>query len=172
MPHMLRRVAALVSVLVAANGIGGAPAEAASGLAADLEGTPIPLAEVSSYYCHDLDYPMIRCFSLATDVEASAAALQAARSRQTAAATGTQYTRLFDLAGFAGAYVILSANYADLGVIGWNDKTSSYMGMNGLSFGLWTNVNFAGSGLLGCCNQNAGTLPSGYNNQISSVQQR
>jgi hypothetical protein len=169
---MPRRLAALVSVLVLASAIGGGPTVAASGPTADLDGATIPIARASSYYCHDLDFPRIHCFSRADDVETSAATLQASRSGQLATASGTQYIRLFDLAGWTGAYVILSADYPDLGVIGWNDKASSYMGMNGLSFGLWTNVNFAGSGLLGCCNQNAGTLPSGYNNQISSVQQR
>ncbi|MBI2764244.1 MAG: hypothetical protein HYX54_11010 [Chloroflexi bacterium] len=45
---------------------------------ATLDGRPIPLAAVGSLYCHDLDYPLIRCFrdepALRAD-EARAAAL-------------------------------------------------------------------------------------------------
>lgn len=169
MPSLFRRLA-LVAVLALATASQPALASA-SGLTADLAGAPLALAEVGSYYCHDLDYPRIHCFRTLRQVEASADAMSAG-VLSVAAATSAQYLRVYDLQGYAGPSMIMSANYNDLGTIGWNDRISSYVALNGLSFGLWTNTMMTGNGLLGCCSQSASSLPSGYDNQISSVQQR
>jgi len=164
--HLGVLVALALTVCVApgASAAAGAPVPSA-----DLAGAPIALADVGSYYCHDLNYPRIHCFARAQDLEVSLALVQATQMAQPLGATSAQYLKLFDLSGYAGVYIYLSANYNDLGVIGWNDRVSSYVGVNSLAFGMWTNVNMTGNGLLGCCNQHAATLPSLYDNQISSA---
>lgn len=44
-----------------------------------LEGQPIRARDVSRYHCHDLEYPVIRCFRNASDRDADVAAHEARR---------------------------------------------------------------------------------------------
>src|SRR3989304_1600311 len=55
--------ATLLAVVVAvAAPAPGAAAARTGEVRATADGRPIPLTEISSLYCHDLDYPLIRCF--------------------------------------------------------------------------------------------------------------
>jgi hypothetical protein len=154
---LLHRLAALAGSLVLASSIPAAPVLAASGLSADLEGKAIAIESVGSYYCHDLDYPRIHCFTSSAAVEASIARLHTAQPDGLESVSSTPYIRLYDGASFTGVYIALSVNYSNLGTIGWNDRASSYIGLNGLSWGLWTDAGMTGSGLLGCCNHVSST---------------
>jgi hypothetical protein len=168
------RAFALVSAIV----LGASAVPTTSGasvpiVTADLEGTPIGIAEVSSYYCHDLDYPKIHCYENSTALEAAVSSIESDRAALSGdAAAGLQYVKLFDLTGYAGQFIILSINYDNLSTIGWNDKVSSFIGVNNLSFGLWNDPYQSGYGLIRCCNQRAASLSATYDNQFSSTELR
>lgn len=48
--------------------------DAEPAIEADLDGRPIKPDLISSYYCHDFDYPSIHCFLSGADLEAAEAA--------------------------------------------------------------------------------------------------
>jgi hypothetical protein len=83
--------------------------------------------------------------------------------------TDVNYVRLYDLSGYAGPYIYLSADYSDLSVIGWNDRASSYVAVNSLASALYVNTYYAGATLFLCCNQHAPSLSSTFDNHISSA---
>lgn len=166
---------ALAAVIGVATNLTAASATASPAiLSADLDGAPIPLEAVGDYYCHDLDYPQLHCYGDALSLEASFAAgrLELRAQGGESALAALQYVKLFDLSGFAGQYVVLSADYNNLGVIGWNDKVSSFIGVNNLTFGLWIDPYLSGAGLIRCCNQYAAELSATYNNKFSSAERR
>ncbi len=162
--------AAVLAVFAVATGTATTRATSTPAPVADLAGVLIPIGEVAAHYCHDLDYPRIHCFAQPEELESAVSATQTSRTLQVAA--GAQYMKLFDLAGYTGTYIILSLDYNDLSTIGWNDRASSYIGVNNLAFGLWTAWYMTGSGIVGCCNQRASSLSSTFDNQISSTQLR
>ena len=79
------------------------------------------------------------------------------------------YIELFDSAGYGGGSIYLSAAYSNLGVIGWNDRASSYIAQNSLHSGLYVNTGYAGDTLFPCCNQLVPSLSSTFDNKISSA---
>jgi hypothetical protein len=171
MLRRLLRVALLASVILAGlipRAAYGAFGLSASTLVADLEGLPIATSEISHYYCHDFDTPLIHCYRTAAGLEA-ALALSSTELTTTDDAAALSYVRLYDLSGYAGPYISLSADYTDLGVIGWNDRASSYVAVNSETSGLYVNTFYSGSTLLLCCNQHAPSLSSTFDNHISSA---
>lgn len=169
------RAFALLSAIVL--GVGVVPVTSGASpvvVTADLDGEPISIGEVASHYCHDLDYPKIHCYSDAAYLESTVSSIASARAKVTGAeaAAALQYVKLFDLTAFAGQYIILSVDYDNLSVIGWNDKASSFIGVNNLSFGLWNDPYQSGYGLIRCCNQRAAELSATYENQFSSTERR
>lgn len=131
-------------------------------LTADLDGHSIVLANVSRYYCHDLDYPRIHCFG-------TPAALNASPLMRAAAVTAAvSYVTVFDGPTFSGTFLVISQNYDILALIGWNDRISSFVGKNsqhGSFYGDWFG---GGSGYAFCCNQQTPILGS-RDNTFSSV---
>jgi len=173
MHHRLPTCAVLVALLLAATVPDVASAGQASGLRADLNGRPIPVLAVSQYYCHDFNWPAIHCYSSPGSVDAAvraALAQRTARSTNIDSLSALNYIRLYDLSGYAGAYIYLSANYPDLSVIGWNDRASSYVAVNNLSSSLSVNTYYQGATLFLCCNQHAPSLSSTFDNHISSAE--
>jgi hypothetical protein len=142
-------------------------------LRADLEGRPITLRSVAQFYCHDFDWPEIHCFTTSIQLEAAVVdrigATGPTSTASVQSATAVSYIRVFDLSWYAGGYIYLSADYANLGVIGWNDRISSYNGTNSEDSALYVNTSYAGSTLLVCCNNKAATLSPTFDNQISST---
>lgn len=129
---------------------------------ADLDGVPIELTKVGAYFCHDFAYPQIHCFSRASNLEAAVAPILATG--------GVNFAAGFDFASFQGPYMYFSQNYSVLATIGWNDRISSFVALNGQSGRFWTDWFFSGTSYSFCCNQQIPSLGS-YNNTFSSISQ-
>jgi hypothetical protein len=138
----------------------GATAELAE-LTAELDGKPIPLADVSRYYCDDFSYPLIRCsrIALVADLRAATYSLLAS----------VEYVTVFDQPSYAGAYMHVSQDYSALVFIGWNDKISSFKARNWETGRFWTDWLYTGTIWSFCCNSTQPSL-GGYDNTFSSVQ--
>jgi hypothetical protein len=141
-------------------------------IVADLEGKSLHAVDVGKYYCHDLDWPAIHCYRSAQRLEASISTASVGAMSMTAArsASATAYIRLYDLAAFSGSYIVLSADYPDLGTIGWNNRASSYVGLNSESSRAWTSLSYQGTWLSICCNQSDATMSPTFDNAISSIE--
>jgi hypothetical protein len=100
-----------------------------TGLSATLEGEPIGLDAVGALACHDLEYPVIRCFRTVDRLLAAIGSSDAGDASGTSSATtaSTPYVIAFDLFYYGGSNPkVLSTDEPWLVVIGWNDVTSSF----------------------------------------------
>jgi hypothetical protein len=144
---------------------------------ADLEGKPIRLVEVGNWYCHDFDYPSIHCFRTAAELDLAVANLgiellapnEDAIGSSPAVVSALSYVRVFVDAGYGGSSAYFSVNYSNLGLIGWNDKISSYVALNSLSGQFWENTSYWGLLDSFCCNQLVSYVGDAYNDKFSSV---
>jgi len=111
------------------------PAGASDGppIRADLEGRPIPGVDVGRYACHDLDFPLIRCFDTAAELETAVAEHHTQSSNlEIDATTGDSgYAKVYPDIELQGLPAVFSVAYDDLRVIGWNDRISSFEGLAG-----------------------------------------
>lgn len=137
-------------------GLAGPP----DGLHADLDGKPLQLAQVGNYYCEDFSYPAIHCYSDSRALEASVST--------TLAATSIDYVVIYEFTTFQGAYMYLSQDYSILAFIGWNDRISSFRGINSQSGVFWTDWLYSGTRYAFCCNVWVSSLGV-YDNSFSSV---
>ena len=134
-------------------------------ISATLDGRTMPVSEISRHYCHDLDFPTIRCFSLSRDRDLS---LAVPVGELQATAAGVVYVTVFDQALFLGSSISISQNYDTLAAIGWNDRVSSFKAKNSESGRFYVDWLRGGSSWAFCCNQSTGNL-STYDNTFSSV---
>ena len=167
---MLRRTRALLIGVLLALASSTPAMAAAPQVEATLDGRPIDLDEVGRYQCHDLDYPVIRCFRKAVDrdlsIDLDLGVLDASVSVSVAASV--VYVTLYDGQNLTGSSISLSQDYDALATIGWNDRASSFMGRNGETGRLYLDWFHGGSSTAFCCNQVFRTL-SGYDNAYSSA---
>jgi hypothetical protein len=159
-----RVLVAVLTIMVGAllPGTAVAAGRSSDGLRADLDGYPIKLAEVGKHYCHDFDYPVVHCFSKASDLERTESVSTAA------AAAGVQYVTAYDYTGFQGSYMHFSQNYTVLAWIGWNDRISSFVVHNGQSGNFYWDWYYGGASYGWCCNQQFTGLGA-WDNAFSSV---
>ncbi len=121
----------LVLALVSVSSAQAASTPAPPAIQAEVSGRPIPLSDVSRFHCHDLAYPLIRCFLAPVERDADEAAVAMAMSPGGSAPFGaaasaiSPYVRWYLDANNGGASFDASVAYSDLGVIGWNDKISA-----------------------------------------------
>jgi hypothetical protein len=166
-------LAAVIAVVLALAG-SGQPAFAATGdvelsaavpdgseVTASLDGKPIPLSDVSKYYCDDFAFPVIRC-------SVSPLVIQT-RATLVALLSSVDYVTIFDQISYAGAFMNVSQDYTVLATIGWNDRISSFKARNSETGRFWTDWFYTGTTWSFCCNQQASSLGS-YDNTFSSVQ--
>ncbi len=120
-------------------------------LSAELDGRPIALGDVSRYFCHDRAYPVIHCFGTAPerdqDLELAGAAAKPAPGGDSAEATTAAaypYVRWFLDANFGGPSFDASIAYSDLGIVGWNDRISSFSTYQGGHPRWWRDIGFTG----------------------------
>ena len=135
-------------------------------VAVTLDGRPIPVSAIPEHDCHDLEFPVIRCFS-------GAGARDLAVSAEveivgTESVTAVAYVTIYDLTGFAGSSFVVSQNYDVLATIGWNDRVSSFKGRNSETGRFNVDWFAGGSAWAFCCNQQVSSL-GGFNNAFSSV---
>jgi hypothetical protein len=130
-------------------------------LSAYLDGKPIPLADVSRYYCDDFSFPVIQC--------SVSPLVMATRSTLTTLLTNVDYVTVWDQPSFSGVYMNISQDYAVLATIGWNDRISSFKARNSETGSFFVDWFYGGSTWSFCCNTQQPTL-NGYDNTFSSVQ--
>jgi len=156
-------------------------AVAASGPAirADLEGRPIPAGQVGDWYCHDFEYPVIHCFRTPADLDAAVASLgyeslgpDADAVAGTASPAGVlliSYVHVYADANYSGASAYFAFDYSNLGVIGWNDKISSFVGLDNATGQFFEGINYTGAIFGWCCNSAVPYVGNGSNDRFSSV---
>lgn len=157
-----RRIPALVGLLAALS-MAPAPALAVSTdtqLAATLDGKPLPLKQIGNWYCNDFAYPLIRCYSNPGSLEVAVNSILSA--------TAVNYVIVYDYTTFGGSYMYMSQDYTALVTIGWNDRISSFVALNGEDGHFYTDWFYGGTGYYFCCNQQVSSLGS-YDNTFSSV---
>jgi hypothetical protein len=160
------------------------PAEVAASdptIRADLDGRPIPAIQVGDWYCHDFDYPLIHCFRTAADLDAAVASLgyeslgpgvstmDGTSSVSPSGVLAVSYVRVFVDAGYAGSSAYFSVNYTNLGVIGWNDKISSFVGLDSATGQFFEHIYYTGFIFGFCCNTQVSYVGNSSNDRFSSV---
>lgn len=151
----------MLSALLPGVALGAEPGERGPTLLrADLDGKPIPLAEVGQWYCEDFDAPVIHCFSSSKALETSVAPILAT--------TSVTYVVVYEFTAYQGAYLYISNNVTVLGTLGWNDRISSFSVRNSQSGWFWTDWFYGGTGYQFCCNSQVGSLGS-FDDTFSSV---
>lgn len=150
-------VGALISV-VASVPVEARPAR--GGMSADLDGVPIKLEEVGSWFCDDFSYPAIHCFSSPAKLES--------RATQILAVQAVDYATVYELPLFAGSYMHISQDYTALFTLGWDDRISSLKGRNGQTSHFYVDWFYGGATYAVCCNSQVGSLGS-RDNTFSSV---
>ena len=158
-----------LALVVALPGVGSAGSPGR--LEARLGGKPLPLSRVATLHCHDFDHPIIRCYRSPAALERAVRARLAPRSEGPgpAALVDLAYVRIFADAGYMGASAYLSASYDNLGVIGWNDRISSFRSVNLGVGAFFEHVDRGGDRYSFCCNTNVSNVGSAYNDSFSSV---
>lgn len=136
-------------------------------LRADLEGRPINAIDAGDYYCHDFDYPRIRCFTTAEGLEAAIA--NGADAEAQAVFGPDDYVTIYSEPSYAGSYMHVSQNYDTLFWIGWNDRISSFKARNSQSGSFWADWYATGRRTPFCCNQTVPWLISEVDNTFTSV---
>jgi hypothetical protein len=143
------------------------PAEAAPPeVVATLDGRPMPASEIPNRACHDLEFPIIRCFRTVSDRDASVSF--EAGQLQVAGASGVVYVTVWDGPSFSSSSISISQDYDALSWIGWNDRVTSFKGRNSETGRFYVDWFHGGSSWSFCCNQQTGSLGS-FDNTFSSV---
>lgn len=131
----------------------------------------IEVGSIPRYYCHDVEFPIIRCFRTAEQLEMAMPpeiATQPTSSATVASTAAVVYVTIFDGTSYQGSYMHVSADYDALAWVGWNDRVSSYKAKNGETGVFYTDWFHGGAPHNFCCNQGLTTL-GGFNNAFSSV---
>lgn len=131
----------------------------------------IEVSSIPRYFCHDLEFPVIRCFRTADQLEKAMPpemAMQPTLSAGVASTAAVVYVTIFDGTSYQGSYVHVSADYDALAWVGWNDRVSSYKAKNGETGAFFTDWFHAGAPDNFCCNEGLTTL-GGFDNAFSSV---
>jgi hypothetical protein len=148
---------------------------------ADLDGRPIPAVQVGDWHCHDFDYPLIHCFRSADELDAAVVSLgyeplgpgtsttESLGPASLAGLLAVSYVRVFVDASFAGNSAYFSVNYSNLGLIGWNDKISSFVGLDRATGQFWENAGYSGFLFGFCCNAQVSYVGNTSNDKFSSV---
>ncbi len=155
-------LASLLGATVGASPVVVAAAPSQGQLSADLDGQPIALRDVGNWYCEDFAYPRIHCYSSSKALESAMAPILST--------TSVNYVLVFDYSGFGGSYMYMSADYTVLALIGWNDRISSFWGLNGQDGHFFTDWFYGGNSWYFCCNDQASYLGN-FDNSFSSVHQ-
>jgi hypothetical protein len=90
-----------------------------------MDGRSISAEAAADLSCHDLDFPVIRCFgetgAMIADMDRAFA-----ESDRAAVIAATGYVIAYEHHLYGGAARTMSVDYDDLGDIGWNDRISSF----------------------------------------------
>jgi len=148
-----------------------AGAGSSADLTAMLDGHRIDLQRVSDYHCHDLDYPVIRCYRSAEDLD-RAIADRVGRdpgSLSPQGVTAVAYVRVYTDASYGGTSLLISTPYDHLGAVGWNDRISSFKTLTSAGGSFWQHDLHSGWAYPFCCSSTVPYVGDAYNDQFSSV---
>jgi hypothetical protein len=139
---------------------------AAPEIVVTLDGRPIPATAIAMHHCHDLEFPIVRCFGKAAERDLAASAEVSIAGIESV--TAVAYVTMYDGSSFSGSSFLVSQNYDVLATIGWNDRVGSFKARNSETGRFYVDW-FAGGGSWAfCCNQQTASLGS-FNNTFSSV---
>jgi hypothetical protein len=140
-------------------------------LRATLGGRPLSLAQVADHHCHDLDYPVINCFLTGRELDVAVAVhLRADRSSEVFDdLQAVSYARVYVDATFGGSSMVISRSYDNLGVIGWNDRISSFRTLTAGGGTFWQHAMATGWAYDFCCGSSVTYVGDYFNDQFSSV---
>lgn len=111
--------AAMVVLLLATT----APTVEARTISATLDGRAIGIGQVGALACHDLEFPIIRCYDSVAQLDAVVAADRPAARL----ATGGGYVVVYQNSAYGGSNPkVLTTDVPWLSDIGWNDRISSF----------------------------------------------
>ena len=134
---------------------------------ATADGHPIPLAEVSSLYCHDLAYPLIRCFG---DEPAMRADERQAAATAPAGLSITVWVTWYRDAGYSGPSFDAAYSWPDLATINWSNQISSFRSYSGANPHWFFLPNYAGGVSVSWgVNAQVSYVGATYNDRFESV---
>lgn len=137
---------------------------------AALNDQTIDLDQVSRYHCHDLEYPTLRCYRTAAELDqAIASAAMDSGGESELAVLAVSYVRIYVDASYGGGSMVISYPYDRLGDIGWNDRVSSFKTLNNGGGRFWQHIYGEGWSYGFCCFTNVTWVGSAYNDKFSSV---
>ena len=115
-----------------------------------LDGQRIDGREAANFYCHDRDYPVIRCFRTDADRAAEEKAPVGASAGAIVGGVGpasflSPYVRWYRDASFSGPSFEAYVYEANLAAIGWDNMISSFTPLNGGHPLWWTGPNRSGN---------------------------
>jgi Beta/Gamma crystallin len=163
---VFRRLIAALIVVVLVPALAPTRVGAASPSAVDLDGAPASILDVPTLHCHDLDAPIIRCFRTETGLQT---ALSARTSQSGVLTAGVAYVEMFEHTYYGGASFVVSEDYPNLGSIGWNDRVSSFRGLNSYYGTFFQHANYVGAYWRFGPNQQVFDVGTAWNDFISSV---
>lgn len=141
---------------------------AAAGPHAELDGRPIALSLVPDFYCHDLAYPIIRCFRT-PDALSADLVRGGPHAASATVSTGVAYVTIYQDISLSGPFTTLSQDYDNLGSIGWNDRVSSFKSLNGYGGRFWTDASRSGSSYSFSAGAVVTYVGDAFNDTFSSV---
>jgi hypothetical protein len=148
---------------------------------ADLNGRPIPAVQVGDWYCHDFEFPLIHCFRTEEELDAAVAGPgsqplgpetstnESAGTASPAGVLAVNYVHVYVDASYFGNSAYFSVNYSNLALIGWNDKISSFVGLDSATGQFWENASYTGFLFGFCCNAQVSYVGNSSNDRFSSV---
>jgi len=150
------------------------PVAATDGVQVELEGVSIPRTDAAKYHCHDRDYPVVRCFRTpqARDRDGATAeplGLDAKLATSVQATSSLFYVTFYEHANYLGASFTTSAQIGDLGVLGWNDRISSFKSLSGQRPKWWQDNNYLGTSWQWAAGAHVANVGDGANDRFSSV---
>lgn len=115
-----------------------------------LGGQWIDSREAANFYCHDRDYPVIRCFRTPADRAAEENGLAGVPEAAIIGNVGqpsllSPYVRWYRDANFSGPSFEAYVYEPDLAAIGWDNLISSFTPLNGGHPLWWTGPNRSGT---------------------------
>jgi hypothetical protein len=128
--------------------VGGAVAGSeSSDLRAQRGDKAIELSQVAQFHCHDGSYPVIECFdsALERDVDLLVTINMSADGPIPEPPPATAYVTWFDAINYGGSSFTASVSYSDLGILGWEDRISSFKSLNGGRPKWWRDTGFSGT---------------------------
>lgn len=134
-----------------------------------LDGQSLPLDEVGRYHCHDLRSPVITCYRTSAQLEAAVKGWMDRPGVEEGVAA-VSYVRVWEHADRQGASMYVSADYTNLGSIGWNDRISAFRSVNAGAGKFYHDSYMSGMHYAFCCGVVVENVGSTHNDKFTSVE--